>query len=109
MRSAVPTDSNNNVVAAELKINTVLIFVTKVELCNYLIGLKPFLTSTRLRDDIANADRAIGKVGEELAIEAMRDIEKLTEVIHNIDSNPKNWIVSEIKKRKIIMKLRGSN
>jgi ATP-dependent DNA helicase DinG len=36
-----------------------------------------------------------GKLSEELAIEAMRDIEKLTEVIHNI---PKNWIVSEIKK-----------
>ena len=39
-----------------------------------------------------------GKVGEELAIEAMRDIEKLTEAIDNIHSNPKNWIVSEIKK-----------
>jgi ATP-dependent DNA helicase DinG len=36
-----------------------------------------------------------GKLSEELAIEAMKDIEKLTEVIHNI---PKNWIVSEIKK-----------
>jgi ATP-dependent DNA helicase DinG len=40
-----------------------------------------------------------GKLGEELAIEAMRDIEKLTEVIDNIHSNPKNWIVSEIKKQ----------
>ena len=35
---------------------------------------------------------------EELAVEAIRDIEKLTKVIDDILSNPKNWIVSEIKK-----------
>jgi ATP-dependent DNA helicase DinG len=37
--------------------------------------------------------------GEELAVEAIKDTEKLTEVIDNILSNPKNWIVSEIKKQ----------
>jgi Rad3-related DNA helicase len=35
---------------------------------------------------------------EELAIEAIRDTERLTRTIENILSNPKNWIVSEIKK-----------
>jgi len=35
---------------------------------------------------------------EELAIEAVRDTERLTRTIENILSNPKNWIVSEIKK-----------
>jgi ATP-dependent DNA helicase DinG len=38
-------------------------------------------------------------LSEELTIEAIRDIEKLTKVIDNILSNPKNWIVSEIKKQ----------
>ena len=37
-------------------------------------------------------------LGEELAVEATRDTQKLTRVIDNILSNPKNWIVSEIKK-----------
>lgn len=37
MKFAVPTDSNNNVTEAVLKITTALIFVTKVELCNYLV------------------------------------------------------------------------
>ena len=37
-------------------------------------------------------------LGEELAVEVMRDTERLTRVIDNILSNPKNWIVSEIKK-----------
>jgi ATP-dependent DNA helicase DinG len=36
--------------------------------------------------------------GEELVVEAIKDREKLTDVIDNILSNPKNWIVSEIKK-----------
>ena len=39
-----------------------------------------------------------GNVSEELAVEAIRDTEKLTRAINNILSNPKNWIVSEIKK-----------
>jgi ATP-dependent DNA helicase DinG len=36
--------------------------------------------------------------GEELAVEAIRDTQKLTDVIDNILSNPRNWIVSDIKK-----------
>ncbi len=38
------------------------------------------------------------ELGEELAIEIIRDIERLTRAIENILSNRKNWIVSEIKK-----------
>jgi ATP-dependent DNA helicase DinG len=37
-------------------------------------------------------------MSEELAVEAIRDIEKLKGAIDNICSNPKNWIVNEIKK-----------
>ncbi len=37
-------------------------------------------------------------IGEELAVEAVRDTEKLTRVINNILSHTKNWIVSEIRK-----------
>jgi ATP-dependent DNA helicase DinG len=37
-------------------------------------------------------------LGEELAAEAIRDTEKLTDAIGNILSIPRNWIVSEIKK-----------
>ncbi|HZE79019.1 MAG TPA: ATP-dependent DNA helicase [Nitrososphaeraceae archaeon] len=37
-------------------------------------------------------------LGDELAIDAIRDTERLTKTINNILSNPKNWIVSEIKK-----------
>jgi len=36
---------------------------------------------------------------DELPVEAMRDIEKLTRGINNILSNPKKWIVSEIRKK----------
>ncbi|MGB6591828.1 MAG: helicase C-terminal domain-containing protein, partial [Candidatus Nitrosopolaris sp.] len=39
-----------------------------------------------------------GNVSEELAVEAITDTQKLTQAINNILSNPKNWIVSEIKK-----------
>jgi ATP-dependent DNA helicase DinG len=39
-----------------------------------------------------------GNVSGELAVEAVTDIEKLGQVIYSIRSNPKNWIVSEIKK-----------
>jgi ATP-dependent DNA helicase DinG len=38
------------------------------------------------------------ELGEELAVEVRRDRERLTRAINNILSNPKNWIVSEIKK-----------
>jgi ATP-dependent DNA helicase DinG len=37
-------------------------------------------------------------ISDELFIEAARDAEKLTRAINNILSNPKNWIVSDIKK-----------
>jgi ATP-dependent DNA helicase DinG len=38
------------------------------------------------------------ELGEVLAVEVIRDREKLTIAIENILANPKNWIVSEIKK-----------
>ena len=49
------------------------------------------------------ADESISKkleanLGDELAIDAMRDTERLTRTINNILSNQRNWIVSEIKK-----------
>ncbi|HXX98673.1 MAG TPA: hypothetical protein VEL11_16350 [Candidatus Bathyarchaeia archaeon] len=39
VRPAVATASNNNVVAAVLKISKVLFFVTKVKLCDHLGGV----------------------------------------------------------------------
>jgi ATP-dependent DNA helicase DinG len=38
------------------------------------------------------------KISDELFVEAARDAEKLTRAINNILSNPKNWIISDIKK-----------
>ena len=40
-------------------------------------------------------------IGEELAVELIRDIKGLTKAINNILSNPRNWIVSKIKKRRL--------
>jgi ATP-dependent DNA helicase DinG len=37
-------------------------------------------------------------IGEELAADAIRDTERLTITINNILSNPRNWIIAEIKK-----------
>jgi ATP-dependent DNA helicase DinG len=37
-------------------------------------------------------------ISEELAVEVIRDTERLIGTINSILSNPKNWIVSEIKK-----------
>ncbi|MGN6624008.1 MAG: helicase C-terminal domain-containing protein, partial [Candidatus Nitrosocosmicus sp.] len=37
-------------------------------------------------------------LGEELAVDAIKDTERLTRTINSILSNPKNWIVSDIKK-----------
>jgi ATP-dependent DNA helicase DinG len=37
-------------------------------------------------------------ISEELAAQVKTDIEKLSRVIYNIRSNPRNWIVSDIKK-----------
>jgi ATP-dependent DNA helicase DinG len=36
--------------------------------------------------------------GEELAVDAIKDTERLTRTINSILLNPKNWIISEIKK-----------
>jgi Rad3-related DNA helicase len=41
---------------------------------------------------------ATNKIIDELAVDAIRDIEKLTLTINNLLSNPKNWIISDIKK-----------
>jgi ATP-dependent DNA helicase DinG len=38
------------------------------------------------------------KLGDELAVDAIRDTERLSRTINNILSNQKNWIVSDIKK-----------
>jgi ATP-dependent DNA helicase DinG len=39
-----------------------------------------------------------GGINEDLAAEAIKDTEELIQSIDNIHSNPKNWIVSEIRK-----------
>jgi Rad3-related DNA helicase len=45
-----------------------------------------------------NISKRSSSIGEELAVEAIRDTERLTRAINNILSNTKNWIVSEIRK-----------
>ncbi len=42
--------------------------------------------------------RGSPSISEELVVEVIRDTERLTSTINSILSNPKNWIVSEIKK-----------
>jgi ATP-dependent DNA helicase DinG len=42
--------------------------------------------------------RGSASISEELAVEVIRDTERLTATINSILSNPRNWIVSEIKK-----------
>jgi ATP-dependent DNA helicase DinG len=42
--------------------------------------------------------RGSPSISEELAVEVLRDTERLTGTINSILSSPKNWIVSEIKK-----------
>ena len=37
-------------------------------------------------------------LGDELAVDAIRDAERLTRTINSILANHKNWIVSDIKK-----------
>jgi Rad3-related DNA helicase len=49
-------------------------------------------------DDVNISRKPAANLGEELAIDAMRDTERITRTINNILSNQKNWIVSEIKK-----------
>jgi ATP-dependent DNA helicase DinG len=49
--------------------------------------------------DAASASQgSVSSLGDELAVDAIRDIERLTRAINNILANPKNWIVSEIIK-----------
>jgi ATP-dependent DNA helicase DinG len=61
-----------------------------------------FESDEDLEQKYANDDSTTRKsatsLGEELAVDALRDIERLTRTINNILSNQKNWIVSEIKK-----------
>jgi len=45
-----------------------------------------------------NTSKKSSSIGDELAVEAIRDTERLTRAINNILSNTKNWIVSEIRK-----------
>ncbi|MFL6422429.1 MAG: helicase C-terminal domain-containing protein [Nitrososphaeraceae archaeon] len=42
--------------------------------------------------------RSVADLGDELAVDAIRDTERLSRTINNILANPKNWIVSEINK-----------
>ena len=48
--------------------------------------------------DESIAEKSEATLGDELAIDAIRDTERLTRTINNILSNQRNWIVSEIKK-----------
>jgi ATP-dependent DNA helicase DinG len=49
-------------------------------------------------DDNGISKKSAAKLGDELAIDALRDIERLTRTINSILANQKNWIISEIKK-----------
>ena len=49
-------------------------------------------------DDESISKKSAANLGDELAIDAVRDTERLTRTINNILANQKNWIVSEIKK-----------
>jgi ATP-dependent DNA helicase DinG len=49
-------------------------------------------------DDERTSNKFSANLGDELAVDAIRDAEQLTRTINNILANQKNWIVSEIKK-----------
>lgn len=49
-------------------------------------------------DESISRKSTAANLGDELAIDALRDTERLTRTINNILANQKNWIVSEIKK-----------
>jgi ATP-dependent DNA helicase DinG len=49
-------------------------------------------------DDESISRKSAANIGDELAVDALRDTERLTRTINNILANQKNWIVSEIKK-----------
>lgn len=48
-------------------------------------------------DEVTSKDET-KNLGNELAIDAVKDTERLTRTINSILANPKNWIVSEVKK-----------
>jgi ATP-dependent DNA helicase DinG len=48
-------------------------------------------------DDIVSKNYS-KTLGDELAVDAVKDMERLTRTINSVLANPKNWIVSEIKK-----------
>lgn len=52
----------------------------------------------RYADDENMSEKLAANIGDELAVDAIRDTEKLTRTINNILTNQKNWIVSDIKK-----------
>ena len=49
-------------------------------------------------DDERISKKLAASLGDELAIDSIRDTERLTRTINSILANPNNWIVSEIKK-----------
>ncbi len=49
-------------------------------------------------DDDNISKKSAKTLGEEIAVDAIKDTERLTRTINSILSNPKNWIISEIKK-----------
>jgi len=48
--------------------------------------------------DTSTTSTSAANLGDELAVDAIRDTERLTRTINNILANPKNWIVSDILK-----------
>ena len=49
-------------------------------------------------NDESMSRKSAANLGDELAVDAVRDTERLTRTINNILANKKNWIVSDIKK-----------
>jgi ATP-dependent DNA helicase DinG len=48
--------------------------------------------------DVPAGSTSAANLGDELAVDAIRDIERLTRTINNVLANPKNWVVSVINK-----------
>jgi ATP-dependent DNA helicase DinG len=49
-------------------------------------------------DDENTSNKFAANLGDELAVDAIRDTERLSRTINNIIANPKNWMISEITK-----------
>ena len=49
-------------------------------------------------DDERTSNKFSANLGDDLAVDAIRDAERLTRTINNILENQKNWIISEINK-----------